>query len=243
MKKKVIIVSLFLVVGLIVVHRLVAKTAKKRMYPSGRRMLLSSYVPPQPGKVKVAFFDADSTLRVSRSGSPSANTPTDVCILPFVAEKLIELEKQGYLIVVVSNQGGVEKGYVTWETANSALLYTCEQLALEGATIHYFDFAEKYNNFRKPNTGMGKMVEAVVKIALDREIDWNHSFMVGDSGWKRKKDKDPAGNLGEDFSNSDRGLAENLKIPFHHPRDYFGWKKHGITNFHKLKQVEEFKVK
>ena len=54
------------------------------------RRSLESYTCPADGEdVKVAFFDADSTLRISRSGTPTASNPEDVYVLPFVAPTLV----------------------------------------------------------------------------------------------------------------------------------------------------------
>ena len=94
-------------------------------------------------KVRVAFFDADSTLRVSLSGSVSANSAKDVMLLPNVEVQIADLISKGYLIAIVSNQGGVKAGLVTLETADGALFYTIELISAKDpkARIHYFDFA------------------------------------------------------------------------------------------------------
>ena len=115
--------------------------------------------------------------------------------------------------------------------------------------IHYYDFAEKDNEYRKRGTGMALKLERAVKRYSGLPIDWKRSFMVGDSAWKRGKDKQPDGDSGEDFSNSDRLFAENVRREkkqingffFHHPRDYFGWSLYGVNNFHKAHEVEKFK--
>lgn len=196
-------------------------------------------------KVRVAFFDADSTLRVAPSGSVSANAATDVAILPMVAPKLAELDKQGYLIAVVSNQLGVAKGYVSFETADGGLRTMMAQLASNGATIHYYDFAEAEDENRKPEPGMARRLETLVQTNFGVTIDWEKSFMVGDSAWKRGVDTEPDGTPGADFSNTDRLFAESVAklhpgFAFHHPRDFFGWKKFSVVNFEKYDQLQKF---
>lgn len=213
-----------------------------------RRTFLDKNFAVSKGKVKVAFFDADSTLRVSLSGSPSANFPTDVAILPFVSDKVAELGQRGYFVAVVSNQGGVASGHVTLETADSALHCAVQLIRAENpkAIIHYFDFAEAKDDFRKPNTGMAKLLNRKLKTLKTRKyprglsIDFKNSFMVGDSAYKKGVDIGPDG-PGTHFSNSDRLFAENLKIPFFEPKHFFNWV--GIDVFSRIEQVNAFREK
>ncbi len=205
-----------------------------------RRTWLAKNFSTKNRLVKVAFFDADSTLRVSLSGSVSANGDKDVMLLPFVSRRIAELNEKGYLIMIVSNQGGVAKGLLPIETADKALKYTADLIKVENAaaTIHFIDFAEQEDSFRKPLTGMAVNLSlALAKKNL--KIDWTQSFMVGDSAYK-KGDLRPDGQPGTHFSNSDRLFAENLNIPFYEPNKFFGWKCHGIDVFDKAEQVTNY---
>lgn len=161
-------------------------------------------------------------------------------LLPGVATGLIKAMQKGHLIVIVSNQGGVKYGYITFANAEAALARTAALLEPLGAQVHYFDFAEDYNDDRKPKTGMANRVEQELSYILGLDADWNNSYMVGDAGWKKDEDTEPDGTPGEDFSNSDRKFAEELNIPYHHARDYFGWADRGVRNFHKADEVEDF---
>ncbi len=213
-----------------------------------RRTLAPGYKAPESGPIRVAFFDADSTLRISRSGNVSANGPRDVALLPGVSTKLKQLEDEGYLIAVISNQGGVARGYVSLEDADAALAYMVRLLARNHAFVSYYDFAEAKNSDRKPDIGMAKRLELEVLAKTGREIHWQESFMVGDSAWKRKHDLDPEGAPGEDFSNSDRRFAEAVRVAydvpdgfaFHHPRSFFGWIHLGVRNFRKFPEIKAF---
>ena len=217
------------------------------LYPRKRRSLAASFSPTR-GRVKVAFFDADSTLRVSRSGAPSADSSHDMVLLPAVARKIKTMAKKGYLIAIVSNQGGVHDGYVTQAIADSALRNTCRLLSKAGAPVHYYDYATGYNKDRKPHTGMGDRLARMVRKTHGKRIDWKRSVMVGDSAYKRGHDVQPNGRTGEDFSNSDRRFADNLRrkvrspkgLKFYHPRDFFGWAQKGVRNFRTLADVNAF---
>jgi bifunctional polynucleotide phosphatase/kinase len=189
----------------------------------------------------VAFFDADSTLRCSKSGSPTANAGDDVNVLPFVASAIRDLNAQGYLVAVVSNQGGVAAGYTDFEVAEDALVYVGSQLSSVGAKVDYLDFADQKDEYRKPNTGMGTHLEGLLQSECGASIDWAHSFMVGDAGYKKDVDgPHPDGRPADDFSNSDRGFAENLGIPFSEPTDYFGWRDWGFYNIRYQSQLLGF---
>ncbi len=223
--------------------------AKPSLYPRKRRSLGGSFAPGKGrGRVKVAFFDADSTLRVSKSGSPSADSAHDLVILPMVAKKLKSLANKGYLIAVVSNQAGVNDGYVTKQIANSGLRNMCRLLSKAGAPVHYYDFAARYDGNRKPKPGMGTRLAKLVRGKYGRQVDWKRSIMVGDSAYKRGKDIQPDGRTGEDFSNSDRRFADSLRkkvrspkgLKFQHPRDHFGWAQKGVRNFRTLAEVNAF---
>lgn len=209
-----------------------------------RWIISSSFkTPKNVAKIKVAFFDADSTLRVSKSGSVSANGINDVQILPGMGGKLQELAQKGFLIYIVSNQGGVQSKAVTCEIADGALYYTVQQIEADGGVIHGYDFAENSDEFRKPDIGMALRLEQNLKLKFGKNarIDLTKSFMVGDSAYKKGVDTRPDGKPGTHFSNSDRLFAEKLGVEFIEAAVFFGWREHGIDVFENLKQVEDYK--
>ncbi len=190
---------------------------------------------------KVAFFDADSTIRVSKSGAVTADSATDVNVLPFAAKEIKRLAGEGFLIAVVSNQGGISAGHQTLATAEKALALAISKLRKLGAPVHYFDFAEKNDDFRKPKTGMAELLDDKITAKCGEGIDYAASFMVGDSGYKKNVDgPHPDGRPADDFSNSDRLLAENLGIPFHEPTDFFHWRDYEVFNIAQPGELTDF---
>jgi len=161
--------------------------------------------------------------------------------LPAVVEKLLELNAQDYFVAIVSNQNGIPK-HISLKDADAALTNLIQDLAHQGAIVHYFYFAENKDNDRKPEIGMAIRLEkklASLSLTLDKE----NSFMVGDSAYKRASGSQPAetrpdGRPGFNFSNSDRYFAENYDIPFYEPQTYFGWEKYGVELIENRKDLE-----
>ena len=189
-----------------------------------RRRTFSAEALPLPNedRIKVAFFDADDTLRTSKSRPGQfVDAVDDIRILPGVADHLRRLNQRGWLVVIVSNQGGVPK-YRSLEQIDRVLARTVDILRESGAIVNYYDFAETYDRFRKPGTGMvDTLLERLRQhfgrpVTLDRE----RSFMVGDAAYTAA-DRRPDGTAGTDRSNSDRLFAENLGLAFYVAADYF----------------------
>jgi len=61
--------------------------------------------------VRILFLDRDGTLNRSL-GSHPPNTPEEVKLLPGVVSVLTDYATQGWLFVIISNQGGVASGYL-----------------------------------------------------------------------------------------------------------------------------------
>lgn len=209
--------------------------------PTVRQDLSAWTCPADAAPQPVAFFDADSTLRVSKSGTVTADGPRDVNILPFVARKIIELGELGYLVAVVSNQGGVGSGHQSYEDAEAALAFTVSQLATLGARVHYFDFAESYDEYRKPQPGMGTRLDGLLTTRCGAGVDRGRSLMIGDSAYKRNVDgPSPDGRPADDFSNSDRLFAQSYGVWFAEPLDAFGWRAFGVHNIENETQLRAF---
>jgi DNA 3'-phosphatase len=200
--------------------------------------------PGETLKIPVAFFDADSTLRVTQSGTPTPNSPDDFAVLPNVEEKIAELNRRGYFVAIVSNQGGVPE-ITSLEAADSALFNLQKKVKQGDAEIHYFDFAEHEDKNRKPGIEMAKRLETKL---IDRfnddgpvRIDWKNSIMVGDAAYKKGETR-PDGRPGKDFNNSDRLFAEALGIKFIEPADFFGWREAGIDRMDKRSDIDRYRT-
>ena len=61
-----------------------------------------------------SFCAQDSTLVLTKSGRQFSSSPSDWKFWdPCVPQKLTELSKKGYKLVIFSNQGGISKGHTS----------------------------------------------------------------------------------------------------------------------------------
>jgi D-glycero-D-manno-heptose 1,7-bisphosphate phosphatase len=132
---------------------------------------------------KAVFFDRDDTL-ISDPGY--IKRAEQVKLLPGVPEALIQLKKMGYLLIVVTNQSGIARGYFTEENLDEIHDEFNRQLAADGAMVDGLYYCPYHpegtvknfsveSNLRKPNAGMFFQAEK------ELDIDLTQSWMIGDS--------------------------------------------------------------
>ena len=97
-----------------------------------------------------------------------------------VFEGLLRLQKAGYKLIIVTNQGGVAKGIYSIDDINTVHHYMSEKLREKGITINAIYFCPHHSdisecNCRKPGT---LMIEQAIK---QFDIDINKSYLIGDS--------------------------------------------------------------
>lgn len=118
--------------------------------------------------MKAIFLDRDGVIN---SHIGYVNTVDDFKILPKVRDALQLLKQAGYMIFVVTNQGGIEKGFLTHEDLKEIHDEMLKQLP----EIDDLKYCSKYNSpYRKPNPGM------IYKLALEYDIFTSQSWMIGD---------------------------------------------------------------
>ena len=125
------------------------------------------------GAKPALFLDLDNTVRyVDDPSIPCPNKPSDIKIYPKVIEKINNFKKAGFYIFGVSNQGGIEKGYLTEE--NCELLMSTTNTLMDNSFDKIVWASKLISEDRKPNPGM------INKLALEYNIDLEASIMVGD---------------------------------------------------------------
>jgi D-glycero-D-manno-heptose 1,7-bisphosphate phosphatase len=126
-------------------------------------------------KKAAVFFDRDGTL-IHDTHYPSK--PDDVRFMPGAREALIQLQQQGFLLFIISNQSGIGRGYITPEEAESVHRKVAADLEASGIKLVYAYYCphspDDNCKCRKPSPYM--LMDAADKFNL--EI--GRSFMIGD---------------------------------------------------------------
>ena len=135
---------------------------------------------------KCVFLDRDGVINEER-GTYTFKIE-DFKIIPGVIEALNILHKNGYILVVVTNQAGITRGLFTEEDVKRCHSYMMEETNHLIDKIYYASYYPEFSNslLRKPDSLMFEK-------ALARfDIDPNASWMVGNS----ERDLIPAVKLG-----------------------------------------------
>lgn len=173
--------------------------------------------PDIPPSKKIAGFDMDGTLIVTKSGKTFPTGPTDWKLFNNkVASKLESLRSDGYKIVVFSNQAGIEKKKTKPEDIQNKVLAIINEL---GFPFQMF-VSTGENVHRKPSTAQWQFM--LDKCNGGKNCKLHKSFYIGDAAgrvknWQPQKKKD--------FSCSDRKFAANIGIKFQTPEEFFNGEK------------------
>ena len=153
---------------------------------------------------KAAFFDRDGTINVNTG---HLHEPEKLVFVPGAPELIRRYNEQGYLVIVVTNQAGIAKGYYTEEQMHALHSVMNERLKAEySAHIDAFYFCPHHPDFtgecdcRKPKTGM---LERAIR---EWDIDPKQSVMFGD----KEHDVDCAHRMGIEgrFIQKELGLVD-----------------------------------
>lgn len=111
--------------------------------------------------------------------------------IPGSLEAMAELRRKGYKIVVITDQGGIEKGVMTMEDVDNVHNRMYELLGQAGClsidALYYSASSRKDDPYAKPNTGMFKRCEKE-----NPHIKFRGGYYVGD----KLKDLKAAMNVG-----------------------------------------------
>lgn len=154
---------------------------------------------------KIIGIDFDGTLIETLSGDTFPKGIWDMKIKLYVFEAIENYAPDD--IVIISNQGGIEKGFVNREMFEDKLNYVSSALAdyTDASVCNYYcDSNDKDNINRKPNTGMIDQFMDYVKFINDNvdeenKIVYDTILMIGDASGKEGQ-----------FSDSDKKTAENF---------------------------------
>lgn len=128
---------------------------------------------------KAVFLDRDGTLN-SDVGHYYIYRPEDFVLNEGVVEGLRMLQEKGYLLIVITNQGGVAKGEYTEKDVELVHQKMEELLAKQGIKLTAVYYCPHHESVaacecRKPSPFL--IEQALAKY----ELNPNHCFMIGDS--------------------------------------------------------------
>ena len=130
-----------------------------------------------------AFFDRDGVFNEDQG---YVHRIEDLVWIPGGPRAVRRLNDLGYLVILVTNQSGIGRGYYDEAAMHAIHAALAEHLAGEGAHIDAVYFAPHHEDAvlehyrqadhpdRKPNPGM--LLRAMQDFPIDRE----HSFLIGD---------------------------------------------------------------
>ena len=130
---------------------------------------------------RAVFLDRDGTINVEKDYLYRID---DFEFIPGAPEAIRLLNSAGFLVVVVTNQSGVARGYYTEEDVDTLHSHISNELATVGARVDAWNYCPHHPsgkgryafpcNCRKPLPGM--LRDAAQRL----DIDLSSSIMIGD---------------------------------------------------------------
>jgi D-glycero-D-manno-heptose 1,7-bisphosphate phosphatase len=125
------------------------------------------------------FLDRDGVINVDHG---HVHKIEDFEFIPGIFDLVRKANQAEWLVIIVTNQAGIAKGYYTEEAFHTLMHWVCEQFLQNGARIdavyhcpHHPEYGDNRNcNCRKPQPGL------ILNAARDFEINLYRSIMIGD---------------------------------------------------------------
>lgn len=128
------------------------------------------------------FLDRDGVINVDHA---YVHLKEDFHFVDGIFDLVAEANKAGYLVIIVTNQAGIGRGYYTEADFHALMGWVSEQFAQRSGRIdgvyfcpyhpeHGIGEYRKESDHRKPAPGM------LLQAGADLHIDLSHSIMVGD---------------------------------------------------------------
>ena len=131
---------------------------------------------------RAVFLDRDGTINVEKH---YLHKIEDFEFIPGAPEAIKKLKDAGFLVIVVSNQAGVARGFFDEQAVETLHRHLQSELAALGTAIDAFYFCPHH-----PEEGVGRYRIAcdcrkgepgmLLQAAREHNIDLHASFMIGD---------------------------------------------------------------
>jgi D-glycero-D-manno-heptose 1,7-bisphosphate phosphatase len=133
-------------------------------------------------KHKAVFLDRDGVIN---QDSGYVYKSSDISFIDGVFDACFALQQAGYLLVVVTNQSGVARGFYSEQDVMDLHVWMSEQFKSHGVNLNHFYFCPHHKDqgkgvylkdcmFRKPSPGM------LLKASEELQIELSKSIMIGD---------------------------------------------------------------
>lgn len=137
-------------------------------------------------RYKIVFLDRDGTINKEKNYLYKVD---EFEFLSGVVSGLKKLQKKGFLIVIITNQSGIARGFYTEKDLEILHTWMIQELEQRGVHIekiyycpHHPDAVvgkyRKHCNCRKPKTGL--FWRAIVELQKEFDIDLANSIAIGD---------------------------------------------------------------
>ncbi len=124
---------------------------------------------------KALFIDRDGTIN---KDCPYCNDISQLEIYPDIIGIMNEYQKNNYIIVIITNQSGIGRGYFTlsqFQEFHNELLRRLEEKGISVTGTYFCPHRPEENcNCRKP------ALELIFKAAKELNIDIKKSIIIGD---------------------------------------------------------------
>ena len=128
-------------------------------------------------KINAIFLDRDGVLNKERKDY--VKNVNELDIISGIEIPLKLLKEKGYLLIVITNQSAINRGYTTHESVkkiHSKLNTYLEKFNVSIDKFYYCPHRPNENCYcRKPKPGL------LLQAAKDFDIDLKNSWMIGDS--------------------------------------------------------------
>ena len=124
---------------------------------------------------RAVFLDRDGTLIEEKE---YLRSPDQVILFPGVGRALRKLEAGGYLLVLITNQSGVGRGYFTMEDVKQVHERLERYLAQDEVTLAKIYIAPEAPG--QPSRGRKPSPQFLLDARDELGIDLSQSFMIGD---------------------------------------------------------------
>lgn len=151
---------------------------------------------------KALFLDRDGTINVDYG---YVYQPEKFELIEGITELCLRAQEKGYLIIVITNQSGIARGYYTDEDFQKLNQYMIEMFNRYGVKITDVFYCPELNgNRRKPECGM--FIEARDKYGIDMQ----KSVSIGDK--ERDVEAGRKAGVGKNFLFNGNNFNELMEV-------------------------------